>query len=49
MGCGIHRWKYLFKGYKILSLHVLKILFEKDMGVQNFETTKVPILGAIWM
>jgi hypothetical protein len=36
-------------GYKKFPLHVLKCLFEKDMSVKNFETTKVPILGAIWM
>jgi hypothetical protein len=29
----------------MLPLHSQKEIFEKDMNIQNFEATKVPILG----
>jgi hypothetical protein len=45
LGRVIHRWKDVFKGYKIVPLYDPKSCYEKDMNVQNFKTPKVPILG----
>jgi hypothetical protein len=41
----IHHWKDISKGYNIMFSHSQKKLFEKDMNIQTFGTTRVLILG----
>ncbi len=41
----IHRWKYIFKGYKIMSLHFHKILDLKKYEHPKFENNKSPSFG----
>jgi hypothetical protein len=47
LGQAIHHWKDFFKGYKILPSHFFlkKTWFEKNMNVQSFRITRIPVLG----